>query len=59
MYFTEFLRLYEHYGARASFAKREAGDKDTFKLTEDNSWSKKYFTAGSPETKQGRPWNLV
>jgi phosphatidylserine/phosphatidylglycerophosphate/cardiolipin synthase-like enzyme len=51
MYFTEFLRFYEHYGARASFAKREAGDKDTFKLTEGNSSSKKYFTAGSPESK--------
>jgi phosphatidylserine/phosphatidylglycerophosphate/cardiolipin synthase-like enzyme len=51
MYFAEFLRLFEHYRARSSFRKRQAGDTDTFKLTADNSWSRKYFVAGSPEAK--------
>lgn len=51
IYFSEFLRLYEHYRARIQFERREAGDKNTFKLTTDNAWSKKYFTSGTPETK--------
>jgi hypothetical protein len=53
-YFAEFLRLYEHYRARAAFNHRQSGapgSKDTFKLTGDNSWCKKYFVAGSPEMK--------
>ena len=51
MYFAEFLRLYEHYRARASFNRREQGHPDTFILKHDNSWSKKYFEHGSPEAK--------
>ncbi len=51
MYFAEFLRLYEHYRARASFNHRQQGDPNTFTLTADNRWSRKYFTPGSPETK--------
>jgi phosphatidylserine/phosphatidylglycerophosphate/cardiolipin synthase-like enzyme len=51
MYFAEFLRLYEHYRARASFNNRKQGDHNTFKLTADNQWSKKYFVQGSPEAK--------
>jgi phosphatidylserine/phosphatidylglycerophosphate/cardiolipin synthase-like enzyme len=51
IYFAEFLRLYEHYRARASFEKREKGNPDTFRLTKDNSWSKKYFEPGSAEAK--------
>jgi phosphatidylserine/phosphatidylglycerophosphate/cardiolipin synthase-like enzyme len=51
IYFAEFLRLYEHYRARASFNARSHGNTDTFKLTADNAWSKKYFKAGSPEAK--------
>jgi phosphatidylserine/phosphatidylglycerophosphate/cardiolipin synthase-like enzyme len=50
MYMAEFLRLYEHYRARAMYLRREAGE-DTFKLTKDASWKKKFFTAGTPETK--------
>ena len=49
-YMAEFLRLYEHYRARFHFERRQAGE-DTFKLTPDNSWSKKYFTPGNPEMK--------
>jgi phosphatidylserine/phosphatidylglycerophosphate/cardiolipin synthase-like enzyme len=51
MYFAEFLRLYEHYRARASFLKRQQGHPETFTLTADNQWSKKYFLAGSSEEK--------
>ena len=51
IYFAEFLRLYEHYRARASFNEREEGHPNTFKLTADNTWSKKYFKAGSPDAK--------
>ncbi len=51
MYMAEFLRLFEHYRARMAFERRAAGDTETFKLTENNTWSKKYFTSGSPEFK--------
>ena len=37
--------------APASFNARSHGNTDTFKLTADNAWSKKYFNAGSPEAK--------
>ncbi len=50
MYMAEFLRLYEHYRARFHFERRQAGE-NTFTLTTDNSWSKKYFIPGSPEMK--------
>ena len=46
MYMAEFLRLYEHYRARI-----KSKDIKTFKLTPDYGWSRKYFKAGSPETK--------
>jgi phosphatidylserine/phosphatidylglycerophosphate/cardiolipin synthase-like enzyme len=51
MYFAEFLRLYEHYRARASFNNRQSGDHNTFALTADNRWNRKYFVPGSPEAK--------
>jgi phosphatidylserine/phosphatidylglycerophosphate/cardiolipin synthase-like enzyme len=51
LYLAEFLRLYEHYRARRAFDRREAGDSTSFKLAPDNSWSRKYFVAGSPEAK--------
>jgi phosphatidylserine/phosphatidylglycerophosphate/cardiolipin synthase-like enzyme len=51
MYFAEFLRLYEHYRARAAFQRRKDGDSTVFVLTKDNGWSKKYFVPGSPEAK--------
>ncbi len=50
IYLAEFLRLYEHYRARLQFSRRQAGE-DTFKLTSDNAWSKKYFTPGNPAMK--------
>ena len=50
MYMAEFLRLYEHYRARAAYLRHEQGI-DTFQLAKDSSWKKKFFTAGTPETK--------
>jgi phosphatidylserine/phosphatidylglycerophosphate/cardiolipin synthase-like enzyme len=50
MYMAEFLRLYEHYRARFHFERHQSG-QTTFQLTTDNSWSKKYFIAESPEQK--------
>jgi phosphatidylserine/phosphatidylglycerophosphate/cardiolipin synthase-like enzyme len=51
MYMAEFLRLYEHYRARMAFERRAAGESDAFKLTNDSSWSKKYYAVGTPESK--------
>jgi hypothetical protein len=48
---AEFLRLFEHYRARMAFERRSSGDTEAFKLTDNNGWSKKYFTPGSPEFK--------
>jgi phosphatidylserine/phosphatidylglycerophosphate/cardiolipin synthase-like enzyme len=49
-YMAEFLRLFEHYRARFRFDRHQAGEQ-TFQLTADNGWSKKYFIPGSPEMK--------
>jgi phosphatidylserine/phosphatidylglycerophosphate/cardiolipin synthase-like enzyme len=51
MYFAEFHRLYEHYRARASNQRRQEGQPETFTLTKDAKWARKYFVAGSPEEK--------
>jgi phosphatidylserine/phosphatidylglycerophosphate/cardiolipin synthase-like enzyme len=50
IYFAEFLRLYEHYRARVMFHRRQRGE-DVFKLAPGSSWTKKYFVAGSAESK--------
>jgi phosphatidylserine/phosphatidylglycerophosphate/cardiolipin synthase-like enzyme len=49
IYFAEFLRLYEHYRARAAFDRRQEGDPSIFKLTPDSTWAQKYFTKGTPD----------
>lgn len=62
IYLAEFLRLYEHYRARAlAIASRRgdgggstAGNADAhggLALQPDSRWAKKYFVAGSPEEK--------
>jgi phosphatidylserine/phosphatidylglycerophosphate/cardiolipin synthase-like enzyme len=54
IYLAEFLRLYEHYRARAAWSRRQAdADRphDTFKLTPDASWARKYYVEDSPEFK--------
>ncbi|KER73061.1 phospholipase [Burkholderia cepacia] len=58
IYLAEFLRLYEHYRARALSinAKQHGTDDGTgaharLALAPDSSWAKKYYVAGSPEAK--------
>ncbi|WP_175943820.1 phospholipase D-like domain-containing protein [Burkholderia pyrrocinia] len=56
IYLAEFLRLYEHYRARALAigAKQHgagAGAHARLALAPDSSWAKKYYVAGSPEEK--------
>ncbi|VWB95767.1 phospholipase [Burkholderia lata] len=58
IYLAEFLRLYEHYRARALtiHAKQRGTDAGTgaharLALAPDSSWAKKYYVAGSPEAK--------
>lgn len=58
IYLAEFLRLYEHYRARALAisAKQHGTDAGTgaharLALAPDSSWAKKYYVAGSPEEK--------
>ncbi|HJY64738.1 MAG TPA: phospholipase, partial [Ignavibacteria bacterium] len=51
IYLCEFMRLYEHYKARASYKKWEKNEKTTYKLTSNSSWSKKYYKKGTPEFK--------
>jgi phosphatidylserine/phosphatidylglycerophosphate/cardiolipin synthase-like enzyme len=51
-YLAEFMRLYEHYRARANDIKFKKGtDKETYKLSKDSSWAAKYYIVGSPEYK--------
>ncbi|KWI97899.1 phospholipase [Burkholderia ubonensis] len=53
-YLAEFLRLYEHYRARAlaiDAKTRGASPHPRLALAPDASWAKKYFVAGSPEEK--------
>src|SRR5262249_32617938 len=49
IYFAEFLRLYEHYRARAAFDRRQEGGPSIFKLTPDSTWAHKYITQGPPD----------
>ncbi|UXU91993.1 phospholipase D-like domain-containing protein [Burkholderia sp. S-53] len=58
IYLAEFLRLYEHYRARALAigAKQHGTSTGTgthvrLALAPDSSWAKKYYVAGSPEEK--------
>ena len=57
IYMSEFLRLYEHYRARARFIafrkNRTRGTAAEFGLAlrKDNSWAKKHYTPGTPEYK--------
>ena len=54
-YLAEFLRLYEHYRARAQLIDRKkAGTMDTFSLDNTRKWANKYYRAGSPELRARR-----
>ena len=55
IYLAEFLRLYEHYRARARFIefKKKGGNASQAGLTlkKNRSWAEKHYTAGTPEYK--------
>ncbi|AJY10172.1 phospholipase [Burkholderia dolosa] len=54
IYLAEFLRLYEHYRARAlAIGAKQRGThaQRRLALAPDSSWAKKYYVAGSPEEK--------
>lgn len=52
IYLAEFLRLYEHYRARAlAIRQKNDGTHARLMLAPDGTWAKKYFVAGSPEAK--------
>jgi hypothetical protein len=56
MYLAEFLRLYEHYRARASYDARKAGAPGTFQLTPNSKWSVKYFEQDHRKPRRGLRW---
>ena len=52
IYLAEFLRLYEHYRARAlAIREKNNGTHQRLMLAPNGSWAKKYFVADSPEAK--------
>ncbi|CAL8480811.1 phospholipase D-like domain-containing protein [Caballeronia sp. S22] len=53
IYLAEFLRLYEHYRARALAiaATTHSTDKTPLRLQRDRRWADKYYVDGSPEAK--------
>jgi phosphatidylserine/phosphatidylglycerophosphate/cardiolipin synthase-like enzyme len=53
IYLAEFLRLYEHYRARAiAISDQQSGHKrERLVLQPNGSWADKYFVEGSPEEK--------
>ena len=53
IYLAEFLRLYEHYRARARFiASRLVGASASgFELQKDRAWADKHYIPGTPEYK--------
>jgi len=51
IYLTEFLRLYEHYRARAAWNRHMEGKYETYRLQEDSGWASKHYQEGTPEYK--------
>lgn len=55
IYLAEFLRLYEHYRARAHYIAHLKGgaapDKTGFALRKDRTWANAHYTPGTPEYK--------
>ena len=55
IYLAEFMRLYEHYRARALFIRRQQENSmTTFRLDDTSRWSKKYYIPGTPEERSKR-----
>jgi len=55
IYLAEFLRLYEHYRARARFIRFKLSNQPAsqagFALRPNRTWADKHYTAGTPEFK--------
>jgi phosphatidylserine/phosphatidylglycerophosphate/cardiolipin synthase-like enzyme len=53
IYLAEFLRLYEHYRARARFIASRLGGASApgFELKKDRGWADSHYTLGTPEYK--------
>jgi phosphatidylserine/phosphatidylglycerophosphate/cardiolipin synthase-like enzyme len=51
VYLSEFLRLYEHYRARAIWNQLKKGKRKDYQLRKDSSWAKDYYTPGTPQYK--------
>jgi len=51
IYLAEFMRLYEHYRARAVWSRAKHDDWKTYRLQPDARWAKKAYTEGAPEFK--------
>jgi phosphatidylserine/phosphatidylglycerophosphate/cardiolipin synthase-like enzyme len=53
IYLAEFLRLYEHYRARARFITSQLGGASAsgFELQKDRTWADKHYIPGTPEYK--------
>jgi phosphatidylserine/phosphatidylglycerophosphate/cardiolipin synthase-like enzyme len=49
IYATEFMRMFEHYHFRASEAANKAKNAAPMGLTANDSWSSKFYVAGSNE----------
>jgi phosphatidylserine/phosphatidylglycerophosphate/cardiolipin synthase-like enzyme len=49
IYLAEFMRLYEHYRARAAWRQYVSKNYDGYSLAPDASWAKRHFQKGSPE----------
>lgn len=50
-YLAEFMRLYEHYRARAQWNVWHAGRSATFRLSADSSWAKAAYAEGTPQAR--------
>lgn len=50
-YLAEFLRLYEHYRARAVWSRARHDDWKTYRLLPDARWARKAYSTGTPEFK--------
>jgi len=52
IYLAEFMRLYEHYRARAHFITfKKSGKSADFSLSKDRGWADAHYTIGTPEYK--------
>jgi phosphatidylserine/phosphatidylglycerophosphate/cardiolipin synthase-like enzyme len=51
IYLAEFLRLYEHYRARAIAIETHGKKRPVLKLQANRHWADKYYVDGSPEAK--------